>query len=188
MDWLPTFDVIRLGHRVDRDKRMTSHLGLTARALGADGMVIFGDHDPSIVQTLTEVSGRFGGKFNARFGTNPMGYLKKFKQGGEDSPAGTVIHLTMYGESHLEALPKVRRDRPVALVVGGAKVPGELFGIADYNVSVGNQPHSEVAALAITMSEWFKSVASESRCSNPEIKVLPSKSGKSIFDRKKEPL
>ena len=117
-----------------------------------------------------------------------MGYLKKFKQGGEGCPAGTVIHLTMYGESHLEALPKVRRDRPVALVVGGAKVPGELFGIADYNVSVGNQPHSEVAALAITMSEWFKSVALESRFSNPEIRVLPSKSGKSIFDRKKEPL
>ena len=69
MDWLPTFDVIRLGHRVDRDKRMTSPLGPHRQSPGADGMVIFGDHDPSIVQTLTEVSGRFGGKFNARFGT-----------------------------------------------------------------------------------------------------------------------
>ena len=68
----------------------------------------------------------------------------------------------MYGESHSETLPRIRRDRPVAFVVGGAKVPGELFGIADYNISVGNQPHSEVAALAITLSEWFRSVALES--------------------------
>ena len=61
MRWLPPVDVIRLGHRVDRDRRMTSHLGLTARALGANGMIIFGDHDPSIVETLSGVSERFGG-------------------------------------------------------------------------------------------------------------------------------
>ena len=70
-------------------------------------------------------------------------------------------------------------------MVGGAKVPGELFGIADYNISVGNQPHSEVAALAITLSEWFRSVALESSFSDPIIKVLPSKSGKSIIDKTK---
>ncbi len=28
--------VLRLGHRRERDKRITSHLGLTARAFGAD--------------------------------------------------------------------------------------------------------------------------------------------------------
>ena len=50
---------------------------------------------------------------------------------------------------------------------------------------VGNQPHSEVAALAITMSEWFKSVALESRFSNPENQGFALESGKSIFDRKK---
>ena len=34
--------VMRLGHRVDRDKRMTSHLGLTARAFGADEVILSG--------------------------------------------------------------------------------------------------------------------------------------------------
>ena len=87
MRWLPPVDVIRLGHRVDRDRRMTSHLGLTARALGANGMIIFGDRDSSIVQTLSGVSERFGGKFTSRFEKNPMGYLKKFRMGG----ARTVV-------------------------------------------------------------------------------------------------
>ena len=32
----PRLSVLRLGHRRQRDKRITSHLGLTARAFGAD--------------------------------------------------------------------------------------------------------------------------------------------------------
>ena len=32
----PHIGVLRLGHRRERDKRITSHLGLTARAFGAD--------------------------------------------------------------------------------------------------------------------------------------------------------
>ena len=59
----------------------------------------------------------------------PYGIHTKI-QNGPDRLPGTVVHLTMYGESHSETLPRIRRDRPVAFVVGGAKVPGELFGIA----------------------------------------------------------
>ena len=32
--------VLRLGHRPGRDNRMTTHVGLTARALGADRVII----------------------------------------------------------------------------------------------------------------------------------------------------
>ena len=35
-DESPYVSVLRLGHRRDRDKRITSHLGLTARAFGAN--------------------------------------------------------------------------------------------------------------------------------------------------------
>ena len=40
--------VLRLGHRVDRDKRMTSHLGLTARAFGANRVILAGDNDKTL--------------------------------------------------------------------------------------------------------------------------------------------
>jgi predicted SpoU family rRNA methylase len=31
--------ILRIGHRPERDQRVTTHVGLTARALGAQGMV-----------------------------------------------------------------------------------------------------------------------------------------------------
>jgi len=37
--------------------------------------------------------------------------------------------------------------------VGGAKVPGEVYGLADWNVGVTSQPHSEVSALAVFLHE-----------------------------------
>ena len=45
--------VLRLGHRVDRDKRMTSHLGLTARAFGANRVILAGDNDKTPLETLS---------------------------------------------------------------------------------------------------------------------------------------
>ena len=47
--------VLRLGHRVDRDKRMTSHLGLTARAFGADEVILSGDDDPTPIETWSRL-------------------------------------------------------------------------------------------------------------------------------------
>ena len=35
--------VLRLGHRRERDKRITSHLGLTARAFGANEVILAGE-------------------------------------------------------------------------------------------------------------------------------------------------
>ena len=181
---LPWLEVVRLGHRIDRDRRITSHLGLTARALGADGIVLCGDEDPSIIETWKNVAERFGGSFSARYESKPMAYLKSFKRGTKGRPPGIIVHLTMYGEDVSEALPKIRRDRPVALVVGGAKVPGELFGISNHNVAVGNQPHSEVAALAVALSQWHFSVAIESRFEGGSIRVIPSTDGKNVVDDK----
>ena len=36
--------------------------------------------------------------------------------------------------------------------MGAEKVPPWVFESADYNVAVGNQPHSEVAALAVALN------------------------------------
>ena len=45
----PPVHVLRLGHRRERDKRITSHLGLTARAFGADNFVLSGEEDPNVL-------------------------------------------------------------------------------------------------------------------------------------------
>ena len=38
-------DVLRLGYRKGRDPRITTHLALVARAMGADGFLLSGDED-----------------------------------------------------------------------------------------------------------------------------------------------
>jgi len=90
--------------------------------------------------------------------------------------------LTMYGEPLEEVAEELRRARkPILVAVGAEKVPCELFELADYNVSVTGQPHSEVSALAIFLDRlysgeelkryWFE---------DPELVVEPSKKGKRV--------
>ena len=81
--------VLRLGHRRERDKRITSHLGLTARAFGADEVILAGETDDSALETWNSVSERFGGNLECRFEDKPMSWLRQFAN------SGTVIHLTM---------------------------------------------------------------------------------------------
>ncbi|HZY47169.1 MAG TPA: tRNA (cytidine(56)-2'-O)-methyltransferase, partial [Candidatus Bathyarchaeia archaeon] len=55
--------VLRMGHRFFRDSRVTTHVCLTARALGANGVIIADKKDKTIEATITEVVRRFGGDF-----------------------------------------------------------------------------------------------------------------------------
>ncbi|NIS35916.1 MAG: tRNA (cytidine(56)-2'-O)-methyltransferase, partial [Actinobacteria bacterium] len=44
---------------------------------------------------------------------------------------------------------EARAEAPLLVVVGAAKVSFDVYEAADWNVAVTNQPHSEVAALAV---------------------------------------
>ena len=146
--------VLRLGHRRERDKRITSHLGLTARAFGADEVILAGEEDESALETWRSVTTRFGGAFECRYEAKPLAWLRRFAQNAGDGEPGVIVHLTMYGEPWREAVSVLERNRPMVVVVGGTKVPGEVFRLATHNVSVGNQPHSEVSALGVFLESF----------------------------------
>ena len=173
----PEITVVRLGHRQQRDKRITSHLGLTARAMGATHFVLCGDDDEKVLETLADVTETFGGNFTAEHHAKPLGFLRHFaKQGGR------IVHLTMYGEDFESTTSTIPTDAPIAVVVGGAKVPGEIYKLADYNIAVGHQPHSEVAALALFMSEIMGGVAGSENFPGARLEVKPHPSGKVVID------
>ena len=178
----PRLSVLRLGHRRDRDKRITSHLGLTARAFGADEVILAGDRDPSALETWDSVTERFGGEFSSRFEESPLSFLRKQAKSGE----ATIIHLTMYGSPWEVSIPTIPTDKPALVVVGGTKVPAEVYHLADHNVSVGNQPHSEVAALAVFLNSWLGPVDSDSKFSGAKMKVVPSAKGKVVINDEEE--
>src|SRR5665647_3380911 len=50
--------VLRLGHRIERDRRVTTHVGLCSRALGAQGMLLAAS-DQSVVSTIRDVVPRW---------------------------------------------------------------------------------------------------------------------------------
>ncbi len=178
----PSLSVLRLGHRRDRDKRITSHLGLTARAFGADEVILAGDRDPSALETWDSVTERFGGAFSSRFEESPMSFLRSQSNSGN----ATIVHLTMYGSPWEESIPSIPTDKPALVVVGGTKVPAEVYHLADYNVSVGNQPHSEVAALAVFLNSWLGPLDNESKFSGAKMKVVPTANGKVVINDEEE--
>ncbi len=144
--------VLRLGHRKGRDDRITSHVALVARAFGAKEIVIADTTEKSVEKTVEKVTANWGGRFRAKTGVQWRDFVTKWKMKG-----GEVIHLTMYGQKLATILPKINcSGRDKLIVVGASKVPGEVYRLADYNVSITNQPHSEVAALAIFLDRFFK--------------------------------
>ncbi|MDZ7687443.1 MAG: tRNA (cytidine(56)-2'-O)-methyltransferase [Halobacteriales archaeon] len=163
-------EVLRLGHRPERDARLTTHVCLTARAFGADAVHVDGN-DKRPVETARDITRRFGGDFEARSVESPRSVVNDFD--------GTVVHLTMYGEPVQDVVDEVRdADEPVLALVGAGKVDGWVYGEADYNVGVTNQPHSEVAALAVFLHEYFDSDELDASFEGGEIEVVPSESGK----------
>ena len=62
----------------------------------------------------------------------------------------------MYGLPIQKKLGRIRKENDLLVVVGGEKVPWEVYELCDWNVGVTNQPHSEVGALAVFLHEYFK--------------------------------
>ena len=46
------FNVLRLGYRKGRDPRITTHLALVSRALGATNFMLAGDEDPDLFENV----------------------------------------------------------------------------------------------------------------------------------------
>ena len=164
--------VLRIGHRIERDKRVTTHVALVARAFGAD--VIYVDkRDTRLENTIKSVCERFGGDFEIYTGVD----WKKTIKGWE----GISVHLTMYGELLSDALNKINTRNNILIVVGSEKVPPELYELADFNVAIGNQPHSEIAALALFLDRYTKGYWERKRF-NGRIEIVPTVRGKKVIN------
>ncbi|RLG17729.1 tRNA (cytidine(56)-2'-O)-methyltransferase [Nanoarchaeota archaeon] len=163
--------VLRLGHRRKRDKRMTTHCGLVARAFGADGIVLSGERDENVLKSLRDVVKRWGGPFRISYERNWRKFLKEKKKEGYE-----IVHLTMYGLPFEKKLGELK-GKNLVVVVGSEKVPPDLYEMADYNLAIGNQPHSEVAAIAILLYEL---VGIKEDFEGRKMKVIPRGKGKEV--------
>jgi tRNA (cytidine56-2'-O)-methyltransferase len=170
----PEICVLRLGHRPGRDERMSSHVGLTARALGAD-RVVFAGNAESPRETVADITERFGGPFQAEVSESYRPLLREWE--------GSVVHLTMYGlpiQAVEGEIKTVHRSDPLLVVVGAEKVSFDVYEAADYNVAVTNQPHSEVASLAVFLDRLFEGRELDREWEDAEQTVVPRERGKRV--------
>ncbi len=165
--------VLRLGHRPQRDKRITTHVALVARAFGAERIIIT-TKDEKVEESVRDIVERFGGYFEIESGISLKKAIRDFD--------GIVVHLTMYGLPVDDVISKIPRDKNLMIIVGAEKVPREIYEIADFNVAVGNQPHSEVAALAIFLDRFWDGKELKMDFENAKMKVIPQERGKKVIN------
>ena len=168
-------NVLRIGHRISRDKRITTHVALVSRAFGAD-KVIIDTEDKKIEETIRSTRHRFGGNFEIETGVDKKKIIKNWN--------GTIVHLTMYGEELERSINKIDKNKDLLVIVGAKKVPPQVYEMADFNISIGNQPHSEVAALAIFLDRLTNGMWQKKRF-NGKIEILPSDKGKKVISKDK---
>jgi len=169
--------ILRLSHRPQRDKRATTHLFLAARALGAAGAFYCGEKDEKIQRSVEKVNKSWGGDFNISYVTDWRRMMREWKK-----KDGEIVHLTMYGLPLQEVINQIRNLRsPLLIVVGGPKVPKKVYELADWNVSVTSQPHSEISALAIFLHELFEGKELSISFKDAQINVVPQAKGKKIL-------
>ena len=172
-------NVLRLDHRRVRDARITTHVCLTARALGASKVYLSGDHDKKLMGNVEDVVRRWGGDFQVE---HLKGWENLFNEWKTND--GEIIHLTMYGEQVQDVTPKIRSSsKDKLVVVGGSRVPSKIYQEADWNVSVTTQPHSEVSSLAIFLHMLYEGKELELEFKGGDMKVIPSEKGKNVLIR-----
>ena len=165
-------EVLRIGHRPERDKRITTHVALTARAFGAS-RIYLSNPDSRVIKSVEEVVDKFGGDFSIESTSNPKKVVS--------SSNLLIVHLTMFGlpiDTKVEDI--ITEGSDILFIVGAEKVPAWVFELSDYNIAIGNQPHSEVAALSIAMNKLYpKSYNTEF---DGKLSVIPSATHREMKD------
>lgn len=171
--------VLRLDHRLGRDTRITTHVCLTARAFGADKVVLSGEQDKHIIQSVQKVVENWGGNFQVEYNKKALQVIKEHKRNGFE-----IIHLTMYGKHVEDVIPTIRDNgKDKLIIVGGSRVPTEVYELADWNLSVTNQPHSEVAALAICLHYVMDAKELNITYDDGKMHIIPNNEHKEVIKK-----
>jgi len=175
--------ILRLGHRIFRDKRTSTHVFLAARALGADSGIYTGEHDKNLEDSISKTVKQWGGSFRISHSDSWKRETDKFK--------GIKIHLTVYGLPFQNKMAEIRKackagktgNKDLMVIVGGEKVPPEVYHNADYNLQVTGQPHSEIASLALFLHGYFQGNELDKKFPKASLKVIPQEKGKKTVKR-----
>ena len=167
-------EVVRIGQRVVRDDRVTTHVALVARSFGAN-KIYMNEVNSEIEKTISDINKTWGGNFQIEIISEWKQIIKERKNAGVK-----IVHLTMYGQNINNVEMKIRNEDKILIVVGAEKVPREIYELADYNVAVGNQPHSEISALGVLLDRIQQGKQFGFKFGNSEREIIPEERGKNV--------
>lgn len=170
-------EVLRIGQRLVRDDRVTTHVALVSRAFGASKILMY-DVNPEIKDTISKVNKTWG----SVFGVDVIGNWKEIIR-SKKAESYKIVHLTMYGQNINAVQTAIRKEDKILIVVGAEKVPREVYDMADYNVAIGSQPHSEIAALAILLDRILQGKQFQKKHANAQREIIPTKRGKRVMNK-----
>ena len=171
--------LLRLGHRIHRDHRTTTHCALVARAFGSSEMYYCGNEDDSLQSSIKKVNESWGGDFSVTYVKSWKSFINKCKKENN-----FIILCTMYGKNIPDLENELRSiidNHDIIIIIGSEKIPPELINLSDINVAISNQPHSEVAALAILLDRLFQGKQLNLKFTDSKLNIIPQEKGKSIY-------
>lgn len=168
--------ILRLSHRLRRDPRISTHVALVARAFGASKIYYSGQHDSNLESSVSNITKQWGGPFKIEYIKDYLNLIKTKKKKGF-----FIVHLTCYGLELKKQIQNIREKKNILVIIGSEKVPLEIYKLAHYNISITQQPHSEVSALAIFLHEFFRGSELDLEFKNPKIKVIPQAKDKKVI-------
>src|SRR3989344_965497 len=170
--------VLRLNNRIARDPRLSTHVALTARAFLADKLYYSGQKDSSLELSLNKVTEKFGSSFTIEYLQDPLKFIK------ENKPKFKIVHLTCYGLNVQDKVNEIRKNKNLIIIIGGEKVEPIYYDLADYNLSITQQPISEVSALAIFLHLLNNGKELKNEFKNAKNKIIPMAKGKKVLSSK----
>jgi len=170
--------ILRLNHRIERDKRLTTHVALTARAFLADKLYYSGQKDSGLELSVNKVNEKFGSNFTINYLENPVKFLQ------ENKNKFIIVHLSVYGLNVNEEIKEIKKKENLIIIVGGEKVEPIYYKLSDYNISITSQPISEVSALAIFLHLLNNGKELKNSFKNAKLKIIGIERGKKVLSSK----
>lgn len=164
-------EVLRLDHRIHRDSRVSTHIALISRAFGASRIYYSGDKDSGMEETVNKVTSEFGGPFSIEHVKDEFKLIKSKKN---------IVHLSVYGLPVQNEIKKIQKFSDLLVIVGGSKVPPEIYNLSDFNISVTSQPHSELGALTIFLDRYYDGKELDKKFDNFKSLIIPQEKGKLV--------
>ena len=144
---------------------------LTARALGASEIIFTSSKKEKLVRYAGRLERDWGGVFGVTFNHD---YRKVLA----DANKYKKVYLTRYGVPLPKLIYSLKTYKNIMLIVSSVQASSKpLHEIADFNISVTDQPHCGAAAIAIFLHEFYEGRELAVHFKNSKYKVIPAEHG-----------